>query len=150
MEWAPHTTVAAIIRQEDRFLMVEERTRNNDLLVINQPAGHLEDNERIVDALIREVLEETAWHVEPSHLVGIYKWRVPQSGMTYLRFCIAATPVREDASLQLDPDIVRTLWMAPENLKMERERLRSPMVLRCLDDYLAGANYPLELIDELS
>jgi 8-oxo-dGTP pyrophosphatase MutT (NUDIX family) len=139
-------TVAAIIERDGRFLMVEERATTG--LVLNQPAGHLEQNESLVTAVVRETIEETGHHFEPSHIVGFYLWR-SETGTTYLRvvFCGTAEPSADVAPL--DEEIVAVHWLTRSQLLSKQRHLRSPMVLRCLDDYLAGRRYPLHCLTYL-
>ena len=125
--------------------MVEENDQGQ--AVINQPAGHLEDGESLLEAVRREVLEETAWHFTPSAITGIYRWRHPASGDTFLRFCFCGTVSGHQPERPLDPDIRATHWLG--RAELGRRPLRSPMVLRCLDDYLAGKRYPLELCHDI-
>jgi len=147
MQWKPHATVAAIIEREDRFLLVEEEADGR--LVFNQPAGHLERDESLITAVCREVLEETAHRFEPCGLVGIYLYPHPDpaSDITYLRVCFHGVSRSHDARQPLDDGILRTVWLSRDELAGQPERLRSPMVLRCIDDYLAGRRYPLELLN---
>jgi 8-oxo-dGTP pyrophosphatase MutT (NUDIX family) len=147
MRWTPHVTVAAIAERQGALLFVEEAIQGR--LVLNQPAGHWEEDESLADAVQREVLEETGFTFAPTALIGIYRWDVPDRDLTYLRFVFAGevgeTPVRET----LDHNILRTLWLSPEELQAEQARLRSPMVLRCVQDYLAGRRFPLEILNEV-
>lgn len=148
MRWTPHVTVAAIAERQGALLFVEEAIGGR--LVLNQPAGHWEEDESLTDAVQREVLEETGYAFLPQALVGIYRWDVPDRDLTYLRFVFAGqvglSPVRET----LDRNILRTLWLSPEELQTEHARLRTPMVLRCVQDYLAGRRFPLELLSEVT
>lgn len=148
MIWTPRTTVAAIIERDGEFLMVRERSEAG-AIVLNQPAGHLEASETLIDAVIRESLEETAWHVEPEALVGIYKWRIPPDGVTYVRYCFAARPLSQDSARDLDDGILSADWMAAGEILRLAQSHRSPMVQRCIDDYLTGRSYPLGLIHEI-
>ena len=149
MEWLAHNTVAAVIERDGNFLMVEE-TASDGRPVINQPAGHLEAGESLIQAVIRETREETAWRFTPEGLVGIYRWQVPPDGTTYLRFCFHGRCHDQDPDQALDRDILRTLWLSREQLAAgDPGRLRSPMVLRCIDDFLAGPGYPLSLLHDL-
>jgi 8-oxo-dGTP pyrophosphatase MutT (NUDIX family) len=145
--WNPEVTVAAIVEQDGRFLMVEERIGGK--LVLNQPAGHLEDRETMVEAVIRETREETAWRFHPEALVGIYLWRNPDNGRSFLRFAFCGTVDDHQPKLPLDIGIVRAVWMSHEQLLAQPARLRSPMVLRCLEDYLRGSRQPLESVASL-
>ncbi len=144
--WTPRVSVAAVIERGHRFLLVHESS--NEGMVYNQPAGHLEDGESLVDAVKREVREETAWRFEPAGLVGVYRWRIPDTGRTYLRFCFYGGCSDHRRGQPLDEGIVETCWMLREELA-SCGRLRSPLVLKCLDDYLAGRHYPLELLTDL-
>jgi len=145
--WTPRATVAAVVEQAGRFLMVEEQA--DGALRLNQPAGHLEDGESLMEAVIRETLEETAWHFRPDALVGIYRWRHGLSGETYLRFAFSGTVHDQQAGRPLDPDILRSLWLEHAELRAQASHLRSPLVLRCVEDYLAGRRYPLELLQDV-
>jgi len=147
MDWALHVTVATVVERDGSFLLVEEHTKDGRL-VYNQPAGHLEDNETLINAAVRETLEETAWEVEPTALVGVYQWRHP-AGETFMRFCFTAEPRRHYPDQALDAGIERALWLRREEIIDLQPRLRSPMVLRCLDDYLAGRRYPLATLTAL-
>lgn len=142
MAWKPDVTVAAIIEREGRFLIVEERIRNR--LVLNQPAGHLEEGETLAQAAIREAREETGWCFTPEALLGIYLWRNPGNGRGTLRFAFSGGASDYDATLPLDTGIVAAHWLTREQLANSHQRLRSPLVLRCIDDYLAGRRLPLD------
>jgi len=147
MDWRPRTTVAAVIERDGRFLLVEERVAGR--LVLNQPAGHLEEAESLEQAVVREVLEETAWRFLPQGLLGVYRWRVPPDGDTYVRFCFFGAVADQLPERALDPDILRTCWLSPDEIRAATARLRSPLVLRALDDYQAGMCYPLALLVEV-
>ena len=140
--WRPDVTVACIVPRGQQFLLVEERVRGE--LVLNQPAGHLERGESLAQAALRETLEETAWSVRLTGLVGIYQWTNPDNDTHFLRFTFAAEPLGHDAARALDEGIVRALWMTREEIAAAAARLRSPMVLRGVDDYLDGRRQPLE------
>jgi ADP-ribose pyrophosphatase YjhB (NUDIX family) len=144
----PSVTVAAVIERGGQFLLVEEEDEGR--IVYNQPAGHLELNESLVEGCAREVLEESAWHFKPRELVGIYRWRKPDAsaGVTYLRFAFCGELGRHEAGRKLDTGIVRAAWLRPEEIRASRERHRSPLVLRCVEDYLAGRRYPLGILTE--
>ena len=144
--WKPNVTVAAVIARQGRYLLVEERTA--DGLRLNNPAGHLDPGESIVQAVVREVLEETACVFTPSHLVGIYLARLQRSGddITYLRFAFAGSVGEPEPGRALDTPIVRTLWLTPAEIEASRERHRSPLLWRCLQDHLKGRRYPLALL----
>lgn len=148
MRWKPNVTVAAIIEREGRFMLVEEHTA--DGLRLNNPAGHLDPGETPAQACAREALEETAHVFTPSALVGVYLSRAPRMAtgedITYLRFAFAGELGAFDARRPLDEGIVRTLWMTPGEVRASAERHRSPMVLRCIEDHLAGQRFPLSLI----
>ena len=148
MIWKPNVVVAAIVERDGKFLLVEEMAGGE--LVLNQPAGHLDEGESLMDAAVRETLEETAWHFVPEALLGVYRWPHPTKGITYLRFAFIGQVTRHEPERSLDREIVRTLWLTPEEIRAERSRHRSPQVERCLNDYLAGQRYPLELLAELT
>lgn len=149
--WAPHVTVAAIIHRDGKFLLVEEKDPNIDnttnKLVINQPAGHLENNESFIDAVVRETLEETRWEFEPTFISGIYRW-VHDNGETYLRICFVGDAVKEHKELKLDTGIERAIWLTENEVK-EHLSLRTPLVLKSIEDYLAGQSFPLDLIQDI-
>ena len=147
MIWKPHVTVAAIAEQDGRYLMVEEETGGR--IVINQPAGHLDEGESLLQAVIRETLEETAWHFVPDAITGVYLWRSDSSASTYLRVCFSGTCRDHEPARSLDSGIVRAIWMSRTDLGDAVQRLRSPMVLRCLDDHLSGRRFPLALLNQL-
>jgi ADP-ribose pyrophosphatase YjhB (NUDIX family) len=146
--WKPNVTVAAIAEHDGRFLIVEEKTAAGE--VYNQPAGHLEEGEGLVDAVVRETLEETARNFEPKALTGIYRWQHPNSGTTFVRFCFTGRCVGHEPDRPLDPDISRVLWLSATQLRAAPSKHRSPMVMRCVEDYLMGRRYPLELLKELN
>jgi 8-oxo-dGTP pyrophosphatase MutT (NUDIX family) len=143
----PAVSVATIVERDGRFLLVEERTRGG--LRLNQPAGHLEAGETLEAGAARETLEESAWRVDVTGLVGIYLWQPPDSRRAYLRFAFAATARVEEPARALDDGIVRALWMSAADMRACRARHRTPLVMRCVDDYLAGRRMPLDCIATL-
>ena len=146
--WHPHVTVAAIAEREGKFLMVEERIGART--VLNQPAGHLEAGESLADAVIRETREETAWTFLPEELTGIYRWVQPETGATFLRHCYAGRVSEHHPQQPLDKGILRALWLSHEEITQQQDRLRSPLVLQCIEDYLAGRRYPLQLFKDIA
>lgn len=149
--WKPNVTVAAVIEQQGRFLLVEEQTSSG--LRLNNPAGHLDPGEGLVQACAREALEETAYQFHPSALVGVYlsrKQRASDTGaadaVTYLRFAFCGELGAFDATRRLDHGIVRTLWMTPEEITASATRHRSPALLQCMRDYLAGSRFSIDLL----
>jgi len=147
MTWRPDLTVAAIVQRDDRFLVVEERIRGR--LVFNQPAGHVEDGESILDAVVRETLEETAWRFQPRHLLGLYVWRNEDTGRSFLRVAIAGDVDSRAPERRLDHGIVAAHWLTREQLLAQPSRLRSPLVLACIDDHLAGRRHDLSALNHL-
>jgi NADH pyrophosphatase NudC (nudix superfamily) len=144
MIWKPNVTVAAIIEQNGKFLLVEELTSQG--LLFNQPAGHLEANESLLEAVTRETMEESAYEFEPQHLIGIYRWPAPGTDTTYLRFAFSGKILSHHPERSLDEGIVRAVWMSPEEIRDSQTRHRSPLILQCVEDFLAGKRYPLELL----
>jgi len=144
MVWKPHVTVAAIIEQDQRFLFVEEETSNG--LQFNQPAGHLEDGEDLIAAVKREVQEETAWQFEPEYIVSIQLWRKNPDFPSFVRVCFSGRCHSHNPIQQLDEGIAATHWLTRDEIETERHRLRSPLVLISLDEYLGGQRYPLSLL----
>jgi 8-oxo-dGTP pyrophosphatase MutT (NUDIX family) len=142
--WRPNVTVAAVIEREGRFLLVEEQTAHG--LRLNNPAGHLDPGETLVEACVREVAEETTHVFEPTHLVGVYLTEPASSGITYLRFAFCGKLGAAQADRSLDAGIERTLWMTPQEIRSSAARHRSPVLLCCVENYLAGARFPLTLL----
>lgn len=144
MSIKPDLTVAAIIERDGKFLMVEERANNR--LVFNQPAGHVERGEQIIDAVVRETLEETAWTFHPDALVGIYFWEQPERNRAFLRFAFSGSVSQHDSARVLDRGIERALWMTPAELTERASRLRSPMVMRGIQDFQSGHRFALDIL----
>lgn len=144
MIWKPNVTVAAVVERGGTFLLVEEETDQG--LTFNQPAGHLEQGESLAAAVTRETLEESGWDFTPEHLVGIYQWRHSERDLTYLRFAFGGSLGRHHDDLPLDAGIVRAVWMTLEEIHASQARHRSPLVVRCVEDYLAGRRVPLDIL----
>lgn len=143
MRFLPHVTVATIVENQGQFLMVEEIKDNRH--VLNQPAGHLEANETLLAAALRETLEETAWHVELTGVVGIYLF-TGDNGIDYQRVCFAAKPIEHIPDRPLDEGIIQALWLTQQQLYAASAKWRNPMIMSCINDYLAGHIYPLSII----
>jgi 8-oxo-dGTP pyrophosphatase MutT (NUDIX family) len=141
------TTVATIVERNGAFLLVEEETSAG--VRINQPAGHLEAGETLVAAAIRETLEETGYHVAPTALVGIYRWQAPVTGATFIRFAYSAVIVSHEPHRKLDEGILRAFWLSYDDVLSSRDRHRSPLVLRCIDDFRSGIRGSLDFVTEL-
>ena len=144
MVWKPHVTVAAVIERDGKFLLVEEETDSG--IRYNQPAGHLECREALTDAVSREVLEETAYRFVPKYLVGVYNWRNEAKDLTYLRFTFGGDIVGHDVGRPLDEGIIAAHWLTLDEIQARQASHRSPMLMRCIDDWLAGRRYPLDLL----
>ncbi|MBY0440454.1 MAG: NUDIX hydrolase [Burkholderiales bacterium] len=142
--WKPNVVVAAIVERDGRFLLIEEETSTG--LRLNQPAGHWDPGETLLDAVARETLEESAYHFTPTALVGIYSLPLADTGITYLRFAFTGEITGHEPGRALDTGIVRALWQTPDEIRAGRDRHRSPLLLECVEDYLAGCRYPLALI----
>ncbi len=143
----PAATVATIVARDGRFLLVEEKTPTG--VRINQPAGHLESGESLAAGAARETLEETGYRVTPTALVGIYRWQAADTRATFIRFAFAADVVAHEKNRTLDDGILRVLWLPYDELVALRARHRSPLVLRCIDDYRSGCRRPLDLVTEV-
>jgi 8-oxo-dGTP pyrophosphatase MutT (NUDIX family) len=139
-------TVAAVAERDGRFLFVQERAARR--IVLNQPAGHLEDGESLLDAVIRETREETARAFQPSAVTGLYLWRSP-AGRTVLRIAFSGSVGEQDPAVALDRAIIRTVWLSRAEAGARSRELRSPLVLQCIDDYLRGTRFPLTLLNHL-
>ena len=142
--WKPNVTVAAIIVRDGKFLLVEEETSEG--MRLNQPAGHWERDETLKEAVVREALEETAYEVEPEALLGIYTTYNLARDITYLRFAYVCRVTGYDPGRALDKGIVQAVWLTPEKIAESPIRHRSPLVSRCVQDYLAGQRYPVDLV----
>ena len=145
--WRPHVTVACVVADGERYLMVEEEVAGR--LVYNQPAGHLEDGESLATAAVRETLEETGWTVALQHLIGVHQWRSTEHGEAVIRFSFAARATGHDPDRPLDSDIRRTLWLTYAEIAALGDRLRSPLVLLSIDAWLAGQRLPLSSLSYL-
>jgi len=145
----PAVTVAAVVERDGRYLLVEEHTPEG--LRLNNPAGHLDAGESLLQGVVREALEETACHFEPQALVGVYLARMqrPMTGedVSYLRFAFCGTVSEPEVGRQLDDGIVRTLWLTPAEIEASAARHRSPLLWRCIADHRAGKRYPLDLLN---
>lgn len=148
MIWTPHLTVAAIIEQQGHFLMVEEAADGRK--VLNQPAGHVEEHESITQAVIRETREEAGVHFTPQWITGIYRWANPDTHITYLRICFCGPALEIEPKPVLDKAIEATHWLSHVQLQQRAGQTRSPLVLKCVADYLQGQRYPLNLLCELA
>lgn len=146
-QWLPHVVAAAIVERDGRFLFVEEHTAEG--LRLNQPAGHWERDETLIDAVRREALEETAHHVEPTALLGCYTTYYPRRDITYLRFAYVCNVTGFDPERALDHGIVRAVWLTPDELAVHPTPHRSQLVMRCVKDYLAGRYFPLDFVSHL-
>lgn len=147
MQWKPHATVAAIVENNGKFLLVEETTDRGNRF--NQPAGHLEDNETLLEAVIRETLEETAYAFKPEALLGVYYWKHEHNDTTYLRFAYIGSVNNHQPELALDEGIIRTVWMTADEIRDNAKLMRSPQVITCIEDYLNGQKFPLSVITHL-
>jgi 8-oxo-dGTP pyrophosphatase MutT (NUDIX family) len=149
--WQPDVTVATVVVRDGRRLMVEERAHG--ALVFNQPAGHLEPDESLSEAALRETREETGWDVELTAFIGAYQWKTIDSdgigSRHYLRFAFAAEPIDEIPDARLDEGIVRALWLTPAELQALASRHRSPLVWQVVQDYLGGRRSPLSMLQQI-
>lgn len=142
--WQPDVTVATVVVRDGRVLMVEEMVRGER--VLNQPAGHLEPDESLLEAALRETLEETGWEVTLTAFIGAYQWKAPADGRHFLRMAFAAEPLRHHPGRTLDEGIVQALWLTPAELAAESTRHRSPLVWRAVEDFLSGRRFPLQAL----
>lgn len=145
--WKPNATVAAIIEQNGKFLLVEEETDRGNRY--NQPAGHLEDNETLIQAVIRETMEESAYEFIPEFLLGVYHWKHAHNDTTYLRFAFIGKTGAHYPTQELDDGIVQAVWMDIDEIRDKASLMRSEQVIACIEDYLAGKRYPLEVLTHL-
>lgn len=144
MRWYPHVTVAAVVERDGRFLLVREAGEGGKL-VYNQPAGHLEENESLIEAVVRETLEETGWQITPTAVLSLRRYKSPQNGVTYLRTTFLADAVAHYPNYRRDPAIEDALWLTEAELKERSNEMRSDLVLESINDYRSGKRYPLEL-----
>lgn len=146
-DWQPHVTVAVVVERDGRFLCVEEEAELGRV-VYNQPAGHVEKGETLEAAAVREALEETAWDVKLTALLGFYVYTPPfNPNLTYYRACYLAEAVEHHPTRPLDNGILHAVWLSPDELEATG-RLRSPLVLKCVQDAVAGRRYPLDMVHE--
>jgi 8-oxo-dGTP pyrophosphatase MutT (NUDIX family) len=145
--WKPHVTVAAVLEREGRFLLVEETTETG--IRFNQPAGHLEPGESLLDAVVRETFEESSWHIVPDYLLGVYQWYQPDNQRTWLRFAFTGKLLTEVPDHALDTGIVAAHWLTLDEVVALSAQHRSPLVMACIRDYLAGVRLPLEVLHDI-
>ncbi|MBQ0719201.1 MAG: NUDIX hydrolase [Gammaproteobacteria bacterium] len=141
-----HLTVAALVPGVQGFLMVKEK--QGEHIVINQPAGHVEPGEGLLEAVKRETFEETGWRVEPRHLLGISIYTSPHNQVTYYRIAFLCEALEQDKHAALDSDIIEALWLSEAQLRARQSEMRSPLVIETLDAYCNGKRYPLEIIED--
>lgn len=144
MRWSPNVTVAAVVERNGRFLMVREASESGTL-VYNQPAGHLEENESLAEAVVREALEETGWQITPTGVLSVRRYKSPHNGVTYLRTTFLANAVAHYPDYRRDPVIEEAVWLTEAELRARSGEMRSELVLQSIDDYRSGKRYPLEL-----
>ncbi|MBB5018530.1 ADP-ribose pyrophosphatase YjhB (NUDIX family) [Chitinivorax tropicus] len=147
VRWKPNVTVAAVIERDGRFLLVKEQTAHG--IRFNQPAGHLDEGESLPAACQRETREETAWQFQPQALLGVYLMPVPEAELTYLRFAFCGELLSHDPLQALDEGIIEAVWMTWDEIQACADQHRSPLVLRCVEDYLSGRRYPLSVLTTL-
>ncbi|HEY6528339.1 MAG TPA: NUDIX hydrolase [Cellvibrionaceae bacterium] len=147
MQWAPHVTVATLIEQHGKFLLVHELSDGQR--VYNQPAGHWEEHETLFEAALRETREETGWEVELTHLLGISHYVSPVNGFTYLRISFVAQAIKSIPNAQLDSDILEAVWLTYADINSKQDQLRSPLVKLDIDRYRQGERFPLSVITTL-
>lgn len=142
--WKPNVTVAAVVERNGQFLLVEEVTTEG--IRFNQPAGHLERNESLINAVVRETLEETGYNFKPTFLLGIYQWPHPEKDITYLRFAFGGELLGHDPARKLDEGIIAARWLTLDQIRASQATHRSPLILRCVEDLIAGNKLPLSAI----
>lgn len=145
--WKPHVTVAAVLERGGRFLLVEEMTETG--IRFNQPAGHLEPGESLLDAVVRETFEESSWHIVPDYLLGVYQWYQPDNQRTWLRFAFTGKLLAEVSDHDLDTGIIAAHWLTLDEVVALSAQHRSPLVMACIRDYLAGMRLPLEVLHDI-
>lgn len=148
MVWAPRVTVAAVVERDQQFLCVKESILGKQ--VINQPAGHLEPGETLLEAVQRETLEETGWIVEPQFVIGIYLWHHPQEDLTFLRVTFSCDCKTFSENAEIDSDIDEAVWLSAQQLRDSQTKLRSPLVMTCIDDYLQGKRFSLDILSSVT
>lgn len=146
MIWKPHFTVAALVEHQERFLCVEEAPAGRT--VLNQPAGHLDENESLLDAVIRETHEETGHQFTPECIIGIYRWQNPDDQETFIRVTFLGSVDTESNPTPIDNSILQSLWLSKEEMTARKQDMRSPLVMQCIDDYQRGKRYALDLISD--
>ncbi|MFT4826290.1 MAG: ADP-ribose pyrophosphatase YjhB (NUDIX family) [Halioglobus sp.] len=146
LDWIPHVTVATVVVRNKSYLLVEERDKVSGEMVFNQPAGHLEADESLADAALRETCEETGWQVELTGVLGIALYNAPTNGVTYHRTTFVAQPLHAIENSVIDPDISKVHWMEYEDILSNSARMRSPLVIASIEQYRNGHIYPLDLI----
>lgn len=149
MTWLPHITVAAIVFKDGQYLMVQER-EDDGSLVYNQPAGHLEANESLIDALHRETFEETGWRVKATAILSMNLFTSPRNNTTYFRCNFIAEAVNLDQNASIDSDIENIVWMSEQEIQSQRDKMRSPLVINAINDFKSGQHYPLSMLKNLS
>ena len=142
--WKPHVVTATVIAREGRYLVVEEDIEGKR--VINQPAGHLDPGESLLEACVREVMEETAHRFVPEALVGVYRYLYTPQDITFLRFTFSGRSAGAEAGRSLDSEIVRTHWLTREEIAARAAQHRTPLVMQCIEDHLAGRHFPLAVL----
>lgn len=147
MTWTPHATVAVVVERDGRYLLVKELSHGE--IVYNQPAGHIEEGESILDAATRETLEESGWEVDLKSIIGLYTYKAPSNGVTYYRICFEAKAIKKVTNT-LDQDILSEHWLSYDEIRsLENQNLlRSPLVKTCIDDFKSNQRYPLTMIKE--